>query len=107
MLTAQSFRHGLSLGNQFHERIAEFHMHWEPPEYDPDYDPEIEQEESRPRDPVVDQAKEEIRAFFGEERTSVFYKQQLEVIFEDRYFHWITSRALIGVSGRGAHRRRA
>lgn len=59
-------------------------MHWEPPEYDPDYDPDIEQEESQPRDPVVDQAKGDIRTFFGQEYRSVFYKQQLEVIFEDR-----------------------
>ncbi len=45
-----------------------------------------------PRDPVVDQAKEEMKAFFEAERTGVFYKQQLEVIFEDTYFHWVTSR---------------
>ncbi len=76
-------------------------MHWEPPEYDPDYDPDIEQDESQSRDPVVDQAKEEIRAFFGEERTGVFYKQQLEVIFEDRYFHWVTSRALSELAAEG------
>lgn len=101
MLTAQSFRHGLSLSDRIHERIAESHMHWEPPEYDPDYDPDIEQEESRPRDPVVDQAKEEIRAFFREERAGVFYKQQLEVIFEDRYFHWVTSRALSELAAEG------
>jgi hypothetical protein len=76
-------------------------MHWEPPEYEPDYDPDVEQEESRPRDPVVDQAKGDIRTFFGQEYTSVFYKQQLEVIFEDRYFHWVTSRALSELAAEG------
>lgn len=101
MLRAQSLRHGLSPDTQFHEKVAGSTMHWEPPEYDPDYDPDIEQEESQPRDPVVDQAKEEIRAFFGEERSSVFYKQQLEVIFEDRYFHWVTSRALSELAAEG------
>jgi|ERR1017187_1251839 hypothetical protein len=76
-------------------------MRWEPPDYEPDYEPDIEQEESQPRDPVVDQAKERIRAFFGQEHTGVFYKQQLEVIFEGVYFHWITSRALSELAAEG------
>jgi hypothetical protein len=101
VVTAQSLSLGLSPGNQFREKSAGSSMHWEPPEYDPDYDPDIEQDESQSRDPVVDQAKEEIRAFFGEERTGVFYKQQLEVIFEDRYFHWVTSRALSELAAEG------
>lgn len=49
----------------------------------------------------MDQAKESIRAFFDEERTNVFYKQQLEVIFEDDYFHWVTSRALSELAAEG------
>jgi hypothetical protein len=82
------------------------HLRWEPPDYDSGYEPDIgEEEDERPRDPVVDQAKDAIRAFFDQERTNVFYKQQLEVIFEEDaedengnkrrgFFHWVTSRAL-------------
>jgi hypothetical protein len=70
--------------------VATARQYWEP-DWEPDYE---EVEESRPRDPVVDQAKNEIREFFKPERSGVFYKQQLEVIFEDTYFHWVTSRAL-------------
>lgn len=87
------------------EMALHSHLRWEPPDY-PDYEPDIrEEEDERPRDAVVDQAKDAVRAFFGRERENVFYKQQLEVIFEDDvvhengekhrgFFHWITSRAL-------------
>jgi len=78
------------------------YFRWEPPDYESDYEPDIgEEEEERPRDQVVDQAKDEIRAFFDRERTSVFYKQQLEVIFENDFFHWVTSRALSELSAEG------
>jgi hypothetical protein len=85
----------------------------EPPDYDPAYEPDIgEGEEERPRDAVVDQAKDAIRAFFDQERANVFYKQQLEVIFEDDvkdekgnrrrgFFHWVTSRALSELATEG------
>jgi hypothetical protein len=77
-------------------------LRWEPPDYEPDYEPDIaEEEEERPRDPVVDQAKDEIRAFFDRDRTNVFYKQQLEVIFEGDFFHWVTSRALSELAAEG------
>lgn len=89
------------------------YLRWEPPDYEPDYEPDIgAEEEERPRDPVVDQAKDAIRAFFDNERTCVFYKQQLEVIFEDDieeesgnkrrgFFHWVTSRALSELAAEG------
>jgi hypothetical protein len=78
------------------------HLRWEPPDYEPDYEPDIgEEEEERPRDPAVDRAKEAIRAFFDHERMNVFYKQQLEVIFEDDFFHWVTSRALSELAAEG------
>jgi hypothetical protein len=32
--------------------------------------------------------------FFAQESEAVFYQRQLQVIFEDKYFHWITVRAL-------------
>src|SRR6266849_6288054 len=88
-------------------------LRWEPSDDEPDYEPDIsEEEEERPRDPVVDQAKDAMRAFFDHERTNVFYKQQLEVIFEDDvedengnkrrgFFHWVTSRALSELAAEG------
>jgi hypothetical protein len=81
---------------------SEFHLPWNFADYEPDYEPDIrEEDEERARDPVVDQAKDKIRAFFDEERASVFYKQQLEVIFESDYFHWVTSRALSELAAEG------
>jgi hypothetical protein len=81
---------------------AHLDLRWEPPDYERGYQPDIrEDEEEQPRDPVVDQAKDQIRAFFDQERTNVFYKQQLEVIFEDDYFHWVTSRALSELAAEG------
>ena len=74
------------------------HLYWDEPDWEPDYE---HVEEVRPRDPVVDQAKGKIRAFFENERNGVFYKQQLEVIFEDTYFHWVTSRALSELAAEG------
>jgi hypothetical protein len=83
---------------------AKPHVRWEPPDYEPDYEPDIredEEEDEGPSDPVVDIAKDVIRAFFDEERTNVFYKQQLEVIFEGDFFHWVTSRALSELAAEG------
>src|SRR5215472_8946979 len=86
----------------FVEMAAHPYLRWEPPDYDPDYEPDVGEEgEERPRDPVVDQAKDAIRAFFEHERANVFYKQQLEVIFEDDFFHWVTSRALSELAAEG------
>jgi hypothetical protein len=81
---------------------AHSYLRWEPPEYEPDYEPDIgEEERGRPRDPVVDQAKDAICNFFDGERTSVFYKQQLEVIFEGDFYHWVTSRAVSDLAAEG------
>jgi hypothetical protein len=63
---------------------------------EPDFDPELEEaEEPRPRDGVVDEAKADLKRFFEEHSESVFYQRQVQVIFEDKYFHWITSHALL------------
>jgi hypothetical protein len=78
-----------------------YQAQWNPPDDEGEYEPDIEFVESQARDPVVDQAKESIRVFFEQERTNVFYKQQLEVIFEDHYFHWVTSRALSELAAEG------
>ncbi len=96
---------------------ASSHLRWELHDYEPNHEPDIvENEEARPRDAVVDQAKNSIRRFFEEEPASVFYKQQLQVLFETGipnaqseaerlhpgYFHWVTSRALAELVAEGA-----
>jgi hypothetical protein len=45
-------------------------------------------------DPVEPRARTETRKFFEKERETVFFSRQIEVLFENRYFHWITARAL-------------
>jgi len=78
--------------------LDELHLHWEP-DWEPDYqEPE---EEERPRDPVVDEAKDELRKFFESEPTELFYQRQLQVMFEATYFHWITARALSELAAEG------
>jgi len=66
-----------------------------PAEYVPRGDPDWEhEEEARPRDPVVDEAKNSLRRFSKAEPTEVFYQRQLQVMFEAIFFHWVTARAL-------------
>jgi hypothetical protein len=75
----------------------------DPPEHDPpDHDPALdwEEEESEspfihwPRDPQLDPARSDLLKWFEGNRTGVFYGRQIEVIFEKKYFHWITHKAL-------------
>lgn len=47
-----------------------------------------------PRDPQLDPAKADLAEWFKNNPTGVFYGRQIEVIFEKRYFHWITHKAL-------------
>ena len=52
-----------------------------------EWHPDIEDDESeRPRDPMVDQAKEALRLFFRENQTNVFYQQQLAVFLKTSTF---------------------
>lgn len=71
-------------------------LSWE--DYEPDFEDFVEE---RPRDAMVDTAKEALRQLFDNEREQVFYKRQLQVIFEDRFFHWITDRALTELAAEG------
>lgn len=67
-----------------------------------EWHPEIEDDEpARPRDPVVDRAKDALRAHFRDNATNVFYQQQLAVLIEDEFFHWITVSALKELTGEG------
>lgn len=62
---------------------------------------EEEWPEGYPRDKVVDQAKEVLTDFFGENNEDVFYMQQIEVFFEKQFFHWITAKATNELIGDG------
>jgi len=46
------------------------------------------------RDKKIDEAKDLLFEFFKTNNRQVFYVKQLEVMFEKKLFHWITSRAL-------------
>ena len=60
---------------------------WPEPDF---YDTEPEAR----HDPKVDEAAVKLLGFIEENPSEVFYEMQLEVIFEDDYFHWITTKAL-------------
>jgi hypothetical protein len=49
----------------------------------------------------VDGAKQELSQLFAARPLDVFYERQLQVLLEDRYFHWITSKALRELVGEG------
>jgi len=64
------------------------------------YPGESPAQEAEPRqDPYVDQCAESLLAFFREHRDEVFYMKQLEVLWEKKYYHWITARALSLLEG--------
>jgi hypothetical protein len=71
------------------------------PDWEDFYEPEIEEHDERPRDPMVDAAKAELKTYFAKNNEWVFYKRQLEVLFEGTYFHWITDRALTELAAEG------
>jgi hypothetical protein len=53
----------------------------------------IEQEPSG-TDPAEQRARQDLIQLFEKQKDSVFFSRQLEVMFEEKYFHWITNRAL-------------
>jgi hypothetical protein len=63
---------------------------------------DFERDENPPTgDPVETTAREGIRAFFNTNRQRVFFSRQLEVQHEDRFFHWITNRAIRDLESEG------
>src|SRR5258708_143166 len=69
------------------------------PFLEPDSDPEgfdepEEEAVAQQRDSFIDLAKSDLKNLFAQEPEAVFYQRQLQVMFEKRYFHWITVRAL-------------
>lgn len=55
-------------------------------------------EEPYQPDPYFLQAKEDIRALYEKSKSSVFYMRQLQVKFENQYFHWITHHAVTSLT---------
>lgn len=70
--------------------------------YEDDYLEEF-QADDRPPDAVEAQAVDELRRFFDKNR-QVFSSRHIEVIFEQRYFHWVTHRVLKLLSEEGTIR---
>jgi hypothetical protein len=71
---------------------------WDDPDFEPDV---LELIDSRPRDRAIDEAKKDLEIFFKANENSVFYQRQIQVIFEDKYFHWITAYSLSELSQEG------
>src|ERR1700687_3396413 len=58
-------------------------------------EPDFDIAEVEPRhDPKVNVASDKLLAFIESNPDEVFYEMQLEILFEDDYFHWITTKAL-------------
>lgn len=47
-------------------------------------------------------ARARLLAHFVDHPSEVFYNRQLEVVFENEYFHWVTNRALRGLIAENA-----
>ena len=52
-------------------------------------------------DPIERSARESIQEFINANRQRVFFSRQLEVQNEDRFFHWITNRAIRDLESEG------
>ncbi len=70
-----------------------------------DYDDYADFEsEERPEDPREGEAREDLEEFFEKNQAKVFFSRQIEVQYEDKYFHWVTNRALRGLREAGGLR---
>jgi hypothetical protein len=54
------------------------------------------------RDNKIDEAEAAIIEFFAQNEEEVFYERQLTVIFEKKFFHWITVKALLELAAGGS-----
>ena len=54
-----------------------------------------------PRDAKVDEAREVLLQWFEERQDQVFYGRQLAVLFEKRFYHWITTKAVNELAAEG------
>ena len=55
----------------------------------------------RPSDPAEELAREELKMLIEANQEQVFYSRQLEVQYENTYFHWITNRAIRDLENEG------
>jgi len=66
---------------------------------------DLDWEDPRPagevEDPAERSARELLRDFFDRHPQQVYFSRQLEVQNEDRYFHWITNRAIRDLESEG------
>lgn len=51
-------------------------------------------EQDGPPDPKEEEAASHLEKFLASNREAVYFSRQLEVMHEDKWFHWITNRAL-------------
>jgi len=59
-----------------------------------EWEPEEPNEPERTADPQIPAARRELEAIIDSKPDEVFYSLQLEIFLEDRFFDWITNRAL-------------
>jgi len=73
-----------------------------------DYEPDCDDEEVAewPRDEKIDEAREVLAGLFRENKDKVYYTRQLQVLYEKRFFHWITAKALSELVGSEVRERR-
>lgn len=45
-------------------------------------------------DPAQEQALRALRELFDQNRQNVYYHRQLQIMYEEKWFHWVTYRAL-------------
>lgn len=45
-------------------------------------------------DPQQESARKELEDFFDKRRENVFFTRQIEILYENTYFHWVTGRAI-------------
>src|SRR3954471_11523937 len=69
-------------------------------DYEDDYW-EYPEEEKSP-DLVEEQAVAALRTHFDANKDRVFTSRQIEILFEDTYFHWITHRAIRRLAEEGS-----
>lgn len=62
------------------------------PDYE-DYEPSSEDLEREP-DPAQIAAESKLVDFLADRKSEVFFSRQIEVTFEDEFYHWITNRAI-------------
>jgi len=66
---------------------------------------EFDANQAKEGDPAEARARTELGKFFDEQNEAVFFSRQIEILFEGRFFHWITARALRNLVEAGRVRR--